>query len=104
MKNDDFLAQLILKANPDIDEAGLEMLIWDAEPVLQERVFTNIIAKLTLEQRKELISITEWKDYVSWQAYKYLCSVIPNYETFIWNIYEDFEKMYLKNLKDFMNM
>ena len=37
--------QDILKANPDLDDAGIEMMISDAKPVLQERVFTNIIAK-----------------------------------------------------------
>ncbi len=35
MKNQDFLEQLILKLNPDIDDAGLEMLVADAEPVLE---------------------------------------------------------------------
>ena len=59
MKNEDFLEQLVLKANPDLDDAGIEMLVADAEPVLEERVFTNIIKKLSPEQRKQLIAITD---------------------------------------------
>ena len=101
MKNEDFLEQLILKANPDLDDAGVEMLVWDAVPVLQDRVFTNILAKLTPDQRNHFTNVIDSKDYNSWQAYKYLCSVIPNYENFIWKVYDDFEKMYLKNFKEF---
>ena len=63
MKNQDFLEQLILKLNPDIDDAGLEMLVADAEPVLEEWVFTNIIAKLNPEQRKQIVKISEKNSY-----------------------------------------
>ena len=101
MKNEDFLEQLILKANPDLDDAGIEMMVSDAKLVLQERVFTSIIAKLNPEQRNELTKLTEDKNYISWKAYEYLSSVIPNYEEFIGKIYDDFEKMYLENFKEF---
>jgi hypothetical protein len=65
MKNEDFLDQLILKANPDLDDSGIDMLVIDAEPVLEEWVFTNIMKELSPEQRKELISITDTKEYTS---------------------------------------
>jgi len=101
MENKDFLEQLILKVDPDIDDAGLEMMVSDAEPILQEWVFTNIISKLNPDQRKKIVEIT-WNDnYVTWKAYEYLSSVIENYEGFIWKVYDDFEKMYLKNFKEF---
>lgn len=99
MKNEDFLDQLILKANPDLDDIGIDMLVADAEPVLEEWVFTNIIKKLSPEQRKELINITDNKQYTSWKAYEFLVKAIPNYEHFIENVYEEFEKMYLENYK-----
>lgn len=101
MDNKNFLAQLILKATPDVDDAGLEIMITDAEPILQEWVYTNIIAKLNESQRKELIKLTDGKNYVSWSVYKYLESTISWYEDFIKNVYEKFEKMYLENFKDF---
>ena len=99
MKNENFLEQLILKANPDLDDAGIEMLVADAEPVLQERVFTNIIKKLSPERRKELIAITDNEQYISWKAYEFLVKAIPDYEHFIENVYNEFEKMYLENYK-----
>ena len=99
MKNEDFLEQLILKTNPDLDDTGIEMLVADAEPVLEERVFTNIIKKLSPEQRKQLIATTDDKQYTSWKAYEFLVKAIPNYEHFIENVYDEFEKMYLENYK-----
>jgi len=101
MENTNFLEQLILKADPEIDDAGLEILVADAEPILQEWVFTNIVSKLTADQRQKLIQITENDNYITWKAYEYLSSVIENYEDFIWKVYDDFEKMYLKNFKEF---
>ena len=99
MRNEDFLEQLILKANPDLDDAGVEMLVADAEPVLEEWVFTNIIKELSPDQRKQLITITDDKQYKSWKAYRFLVKAIPNYESFIQDVYEKFEKMYLENFK-----
>ncbi len=99
MKNEDFLEQLILKANPDLDDAGIEMLVADAQPVLEERVFTNIIKRLSPDQREQLIAITDDKQYTSWKAYKFLLNTIPNYEHFIENVYNEFERMYLENYK-----
>ncbi len=101
MDNRDFLEQLILKTDPNIDDEGLEMLATDAEPVLEEWVFTNIISRLSESQRKEIIKITGKKNYISWEAYKYLSKAIPNYETFMKKVYENFEKMYKENFKAF---
>lgn len=101
MKNTDFLEQLILKLNPDIDDAGLEMLVSDAKPVLEEWVFTNIIARLSPDQRKKIIKISDRNNYTEWETYKFLSVVIPNYEKFIEKVYDDFEKMYKKNFNKF---
>lgn len=101
MENKDFLEQLILKINPDIDDAGLEMFVSDAEPVLEEWVLTNIISKLNSEQRKEIVKLTENENYTEWEAYKFLSKAIPNYENFIKEVYENFEKMYKENFNNF---
>ncbi len=101
MKNEDFLAQMILKANPSIDEAWLEMLVWDCKPVLEDWVFTHIMERLSPEDRKELISLTNDKNYISGKAYTFLCQAIPNYETFIWSVYDKFEEIYIRDFKHF---
>jgi hypothetical protein len=65
MKNEDFLEQLILRAYPNLDDTGIDFLVSEAEPVLEERVFTNIIKKLSPSQRGQFINITEKQNYVS---------------------------------------
>ena len=101
MENRDFLAQMTLKVDPEIDDAGLEMMVSDAEPILQEWIYTNIVAKLDENGRKELIKIS-WKDKIlDWEIYKFLSKKISWYEWFIQSIYEKFEDMYKKNYKTF---
>lgn len=102
MKNVDFLEQLILRAYPDLDDTGIDFLVTKAEPVLEERVFTNIIKKLSPSQRKQFINITENQNYVSWEAYKFLVNNIPNYESFIEKVYQKFETIYLENAKEYL--
>jgi len=98
MENEDFLEQLILKANPDLDDTGIDMLIADAKPVLEDRVFTNIMKDLSPEQRKQLADISD-HNYISWKVYEFLSKAIPEYEHYIEWIYDKFEKMYLENYK-----
>jgi len=101
MKNENFLEQLILKADPDIDDVWLEMMVSDAKPVLEERVFTNIIVKLDEKGRKELVKIS-WKDKIlDWEIYNFLSKNISWYEWFIQWVYEKFENMYKSNYKFF---
>lgn len=101
MENTDFLEQLIIKADPDIDDAGLEMMVSDAEPVLQERVFTKIIVELDENQRVELNKITNQNKWIDGKVYEFLFNQIPNYEDFIEWVYKEFENMYLSDYKHF---
>jgi hypothetical protein len=43
---DTFIEQLLIKAIPDIDDEGLDMMIEDTKPVLYDRVMTHIIEKI----------------------------------------------------------
>lgn len=51
---DTFIEQLLIKAIPDIDDEGLDMMIEDTKPVLYDRVMTHIIEKIdTFDQQKK---------------------------------------------------
>jgi len=51
---DTFIEQLIIKAMPEIDDDGLDMMIEDTKPVLYDRVMTHIVGKIdTLDQQKK---------------------------------------------------
>ncbi|MEI6774281.1 MAG: hypothetical protein WCL18_05860 [bacterium] len=43
---DTFIEGLIIKAMPDVDEQGLEMMIEETKPVLYDRVMTHIVGKI----------------------------------------------------------
>lgn len=43
---DTFIEQMIIKAIPDIDDDGLDMMIEDTKPVLYDRVMTHIVGKI----------------------------------------------------------
>jgi hypothetical protein len=43
---DAFIEGVIIKAVPDIDEQGLEMMIEETKPVLYDRVMTHIVGKI----------------------------------------------------------
>lgn len=99
MIRDDFLETVLIKAwIPQDDSFGY--FVEQAEPVLNDRVLTNVIWKLNEEQLATFTELAGNKSNES-EIYEYLSSVIPDYERFIEKVYNDFEKMYLENFKEF---
>lgn len=96
--NNLFIEQLIIKAMPDLDNDGLDLLKEDVKPIVFDRVMTNIAAKMNDAQAEEFMQLVEKKASEK-DILEYLNKIIPNYETFIENIYDEFEIMYLKECK-----
>lgn len=44
-----FIESMIIKAMPEIDDEGLEMMIEDTKPVLYDRVMTHIVGQIKEE-------------------------------------------------------
>lgn len=99
MIRDDFLETVLIKAWIPQDDA-FGYFVAQAEPVLNDRVLTNITWQLNEEQLDTFMNLAASKTD-GLKIYDYLCSTIPNYEEFIWKVYDDFEKMYLENFKEF---
>jgi len=99
MIRDDFLESVLIKAWIPQDDA-FGYFVEQAEPVLNDRVITNVTWQLDEEQLDTFMNLAAKKADES-VIYNYLCSVIPNYEEFIWKVYDDFEKMYLDYFKEF---
>jgi len=97
---DTFIEQLIIKAIPDIDDDGLDMMIEDTKPVLYDRVMTHIVGKVNEKDGQWFLDILEKKG-VTPEVAEYLKSKIENFPEFLENIYNDFETMYLKEFKNF---
>lgn len=96
--NDAFIEQLIIKAMPDMDDAGIDMLKDEIEPMVFDRVMTNIAAKMTDQQADEFMTLVE-KKAPEREIYAYLNKIIPNYENFMESVYDEFEKTYLQEFK-----
>ena len=97
---DAFIEGVIIKAVPDIDEQGLEMMIEETKPVLYDRVMTHIVGKIDEKDGQWFLDILEDKG-VTPEVADYLKDKIPNFPEFLEKIYDDFETMYLKEFKNF---
>lgn len=99
MIRNDFLETVLIKAGiPQDDTFGY--FVEQAEPVLNDWVITNVTWQLNEEQLDTFMNLAASKADES-VIYNYLCSVIPDYEKFIEKVYDDFEKMYIENFKEF---
>ena len=100
MIRDKFLETVLIKAWIPQDE-NFGYFMKQAEPVLNDRVLTNVVWVLNEEQLETFMDLAA-KEASEETIYTYLSSVIPDYENFIRKVYDDFEKMYLKNFKEFL--
>ena len=99
MDRDNFLEKVLIKAWIPQDD-NFHHFMEQAEPILNDWVLTNVAWALNEEQFETFINLAS--DQKNEDAiYKYLSSVIPNYDKFIKKVYDDFEKMYLENFKYF---
>ena len=99
---DTFIEGVIIKAMPDVDEQGLEMMIEETKPVLYDRVMTHIVGKIDEKDGQWFLDILETK-WVTPEVADYLKEKIPNFSEFLEKVYDDFETMYLKEFKSFEN-
>ena len=97
---DTFIEQMIIKAVPEIDDEGLDMMIEDTKPVLYDRVMTHIVGKIDEKDGQWFLDILE-KKWVTPEVADYLKSKIENFPEFLEKVYDDFETMYLKEFKNF---
>jgi hypothetical protein len=96
--NEAFIEQLIIKAMPDIDDTGIDMLKDDIEPMIFDWVMTNIASKMDDKQAEEFMALVQ-KKAPEKDIYAYLSKIIPNYEKFMESVYDEFETMYLQEFK-----
>lgn len=97
---DQFIEDLIIKAIPDVDEQGLEMMIEETKPVLYDRVITHIVEQIDEKDGDKFFDMIEEK-WITPKVADYLKSKIPNFPEFLQKTYDDFETMYLKEFRNF---
>lgn len=99
---DTFIEQMIIKAIPDMDDEGLDMMIEDTKPVLYDRVMTHIVGQIDEKDGQWFLDKLE-TEWVTPEVADYLKTKIPNFQEFLEKTYDEFETMYLKELKNFEN-
>ena len=98
--NETFIEQLLIKADPEIDDEALDLMVEDVKPVLIDWITTHLAKKLTDTQLQEFMKlIKKWASGDEIQIY--LDNELPDYEEFINKVYDDFENMYLDNYTSF---
>ena len=97
---DIFIEQMLIKAIPDIDDEGLEMMMEETKPVLYDRVMTHIVGQIDEKDGQWFLDILEEK-WVTPEVADYLKTKIENFPEFLEKVYDDFETMYLKEFKNF---
>jgi len=97
---DIFIEELIIKAIPEIEKEELWTMIEDTKPVLYDRVMSHIVKEIDEKDWEKFFDMIETK-WITQEVADYLKSKIPNFPKFLEKVYEDFEIMYLKEIKDF---
>lgn len=98
--NDVFIEQLLIKANPNMDDEALDLLMEDVKPILFDRVMTTIAGTLSDTQLQEFMVLIKAKAPEK-KISEFLNKAIPDYEDFIADVYDDFEEMYLEESEAF---
>ncbi len=80
-------------------EDNLDFLVQEIEPLLIERIYKWIWSKLTDKQKQEIEKMLDEKEDNE-KISSYVQHCIPDYTTFIANIFEEFRKEYLAAMKE----
>ncbi len=94
---EDFLNNLLVQAWFDPEEDDFDMLKAELEPVLMDRIITRVFEELNDAQRKEVMKLFDEKKEA--EALTKIEKMIPNYDDFLANIFEEFQEEYLRNME-----
>ena len=94
---EDFIQNLLLEAwfDPKVDD--FEELRDDLEPLLMDKIMWRVFDELSIEQRKEIMKLFDNKKEA--EALAKIEKMIPDYDNFLADIFQEFEEEYLRSVK-----
>ena len=94
---EDFIQNLLLEAwfDPKVD--NFEELREDLEPLLMDKIMWRVFDELSIEQRKEIMKLFDNKKEA--EALAKIEKMIPDYDNFLADIFQEFEEEYLRSVK-----
>lgn len=97
MHEEDFLNNLLVKAGFDPEEDDFEALKSELEPVLMDRIMMRVFEALSEAQRKEVMKLFDAGKEA--QALEKIENLIPDYDNFLAEVFEEFQEEYLRNME-----
>ena len=94
---DDFIYNLLIEAGYSPDKDDFESLKEEIEPLLMDKIISRVFEELSNEQRREIMKLFDAKK--EGEALKKIEKMIPDYDNFLEEVFEEFAQEYLKTVE-----
>lgn len=95
--NEDFIENLLVEAWFDPNEDDFGELREDIEPILMDKILEKVFEALSYEQREEIMKLFDNKKEA--EALARIEKMIPDYDNFLADVFQEFEEEYLRNVR-----
>ena len=97
INEEDFIYNLLLEAGFSPEEDNFEELREDLEPLLMDKILEKVFEALSVEQREEIMHLFDKGKEA--EALTKIEKIIPDYDNFLADIFQEFEEEYLRSVK-----
>lgn len=94
---EDFLNDLLMKAGFIPEEDDFDQLKAELEPLLMDTIMTKVFEALSNEQRDEVMKLFDAGKEA--EALEKIETMIPDYDNFLADVFQQFWDDYLKNME-----
>ena len=95
--DEDFITNLLVEAGFSQEEDNFQELREDLEPLLMDKILEKVFEALSVKQREEIMSLFD--NGKEAEALAKIEKMIPDYDNFLADIFQEFEEEYLKSVK-----
>ena len=97
---EEFIQDMIIKARfEDMDEEGMEMLMADIEPILEEYLMVRITSRMSDEELDIFENLLQRNPINEDELQDFLETIIPGYDAWIGELLQEFENQYLAEVQ-----
>lgn len=95
--DEDFITNLLVEAGFSPEEDNFQELREDLEPLLMDKILEKVFEALSVKQREEIMNLFD--NGKEAEALAKIEKMIPDYDNFLADIFQEFEDEYLKSVK-----
>ena len=93
----DFIFNLLIQAWYIPEKDDFESLKEEIEPLLMDKIISRVFEELSNEQRREIMKLFDAKK--EGEALKKIEKMVPDYDNFLEEVFEEFAQEYLKTVE-----